>query len=190
NAERGRPGDGEAEHHVVVDAQHVGAQAFVHGDRAGLAGRLPEGRGGHISLVVRHRRSPCCRTVHSVRIKKPRVERTNTRPVSSTLYHAAGSPCDMRVASAAMSQLCVTVCRKAYRFLSTVAGLWPSAANVPSSPNTTVPINAPNAAAAAGPGSQTNVRFITRVTTYHAAIEPAATPNSAVTDPSRRYSSA
>ena len=67
-----------------------------------------------------------------------------------------------------------------YKFLSTVAGLWPSAAKVPIRPRATVTRSAPNAAAAAGPGSHANVRFITRVTTYHAAIEPAATPNNAV----------
>ncbi len=57
-------------------------------------------------------------------------------------------------------------------------------------PKATVTSSAPNAAAAAGPGSQTNVRFITRVTTSQAAIDPAATPNSAVAAPSSRYSSA
>ena len=43
---------------------------------------------------------------------------------------------------------------------------------------------------AAGAGSQVNDRFITSVTTSQAAIEPAATPNSAVAVPSSRYSSA
>jgi hypothetical protein len=57
DAERGQAGDGEADHHVVVDAQHVGAQARIHRD--GLAGG---GRGvrrhRYIPIPVRHRRTP------------------------------------------------------------------------------------------------------------------------------------
>ena len=44
-------------------------------------------------------------------------------------------------------------------------------------------IRAPAAAAAAEPGSQTKLKFITLVTTSQAAMEPAATPNTAVASP-------
>ena len=51
-------------------------------------------------------------------------------------------------------------------------------------------VKAAEGAAAADPGSQTKLRFITLVTTSQAAIEPAATPKTAVASPSTRYSSA
>ena len=39
---RGEAGDGQAEHHVIVDVQHVGAQTFVDGHaRAGRTLRIP-----------------------------------------------------------------------------------------------------------------------------------------------------
>ena len=42
DAERREAGDGQAEHHVVVDLEHVGAQALV--DGRGLGARRLQGR--------------------------------------------------------------------------------------------------------------------------------------------------
>ena len=53
-----------------------------------------------------------------------------------------------------------------------------------------VTASATRAAATAGPTCQTNGNVIMSVNTRQAAIEPAATPNSTVASPSRRYSSA
>jgi hypothetical protein len=56
DTERGRAGDREPDDHVVVDPQHVGAQARVDDGRFGLRDRSAEAR--NVAIEVRHRRNP------------------------------------------------------------------------------------------------------------------------------------
>src|SRR6185437_15473575 len=145
----GEPGDdagqSDAGGHVIVDADHVGAQACIDRDST----RGAEAAGSYVTVVVRHRSFLSLMSRHLAGhvtrggIMQPRSVTNlvagepwrqiwlDDGPISLRNINIRGRKYSSNPAHRAGGAPHASECRKNYRFRSTRAGFWPRAAKVP-----------------------------------------------------------
>ena len=160
-------GQRDAGGHIVVDADHIGAQPRVDRDLV----RAIAGPGGReIPIEVGHGINPWVVPVTY------RARRSTSATWRESSAKAASAPDGCDPSKGAVTNISWCLIRVPHgaearqisalfqRFRNTGAGLRPSAEKVPASPTTTVTISALSAAAAAEPATKTKGKSITLVT--------------------------